>query len=689
MKKTTDMKTTVIAIAATAIAIAVQAQEATRTMRVFYEGNVVYTRDVTKVDSINFLLNEEEDGQGGEEQGDSSQIYAGVVAFNSEVNQLPITDDLDAVRMFISSQSNDRDFTAFAYSVSQGNRMFDAEGLPQFDKIFMLNFSDGTDNYSNRKWGDEGRMVSPANVYDTARYDLMQRAGLNSYAIGFGDDVGFGEKMRKVVTGGGSYHNAASSAQLQPTFNEIANSIIASSKNVMLRTNSGYYFEGSYKYFRFTFTADGSLHDTIYAKMEGNPTDGFTLNVTAPGRYAQFDSPARGTEDAETGKVLIPLNNLKFISGGEEVQFDFEVEVSFDGEMYYTDVEEASTAESISKRIAVVLVLDCSTSMGESFAPMQEAAIDFIETLEEADPSQGSNGMVLVDFTEELNGVKLNMIAVKGGRFVMGAQNVGAALPNYDPDAESNEQPTHNVTLSDFFIGETEVTQELWEYVMGAHNATHYPEGAERMYLYPAFNSAGRLVETGGTDMYGGNAPTSSYGDGENYPVYYVSYNDISGEHGFLDRLNALTGKKYRLPTEAEWEYAARGGQENQYTRETTDAAGAPSNAEYFVYSGSNTLEDVAWYYDYGYTKMPVKGKKPNDLGLYDMSGNVREWCADGYGSYTNEAQTDPTGSKYGNYGVLRGGSNSGEANCRVSARGDYNQSSRDLITGFRIALSR
>lgn len=221
MKMTTDMKKTVLAIAAMATIIAVQAQEATRTMRVFYEGNVVYTRDVTKVDSINFLLNEEEDGQGGEEPGDSSQIYAGVVAFNSEVNQLPITDDLDAVRMFINSQSNDRDFTAFAYSVSQGNRMFDAEGLPQFDKIFMLNFSDGTDNYSNRKWGDEGRMVSPANVYDTARYDLMQRAGLNSYAIGFGDDVGFGEKMRKVVTGGGSYHNAASSAQLQPTFNEM------------------------------------------------------------------------------------------------------------------------------------------------------------------------------------------------------------------------------------------------------------------------------------------------------------------------------------------------------------------------------------------------------------------------------------------------------------------------------------
>ena len=687
------MKKTILTLAALLALTSAAAQEqSTRTMRIFHDGNIIYSRDVALVDSINFLLDNGGDSNPGGDgnPGDSSQIYAGVIAFNSDVYQLPITDDLDAVRMFINSQTNDKDFTAFAYSVSQGNRMFDAEGLPQFDKIFMLNFSDGTDNYSNRKWGDEGRMVSPANVYDTARFDLMQRTGLNSYAIGFGDDVGFGEKMRKVVTGNGSYRNAASSAQLQPTFNEIANSIIASSKNVMLKTNSGYFFEGSHKYFRFSFVADGGLRDTIFARLDGNPADGFSLNVIDPGSFAQFDSPARGTEDAATGKVLIPLNNLKFIHGGEEIQFDFEVEVSFDGSMYYTDVEEASTAESISKRIAVVLVLDCSSSMGESFAPMQEAAIDFIETLEEADPSQANDRMVLADFTEKLNGIQLNMVAVKGGKFVMGAQSAGPALPNYDPDADTDEQPTHNVTLSDFFIGETEVTQELWEYVMGAHNITHYPKDAETVYLYPAFTSGGSLVETGGTGMYGASEPSSSSGDADSIPVFYVSYNDITGRHGFLDRLNALTGKKYRLPSEAEWEYAARGGQQNRYTRETTDATGAPSDTAMYIYAGSNDVETVAQFHDNAYrTPMQVKSLSPNDLGLYDMSGNVDEWCYDRYGRYTGETQTDPQGPDTGNYRVIRGGYyNSGEADCRVSARRGISPSIRYDYIGFRLALS-
>ena len=87
---------------------------------------------------------------------------------------------------------------------------------------------------------------------------------------------------------------------------------------------------------------------------------------------------------------------------------------------------------------------------------------------------------------------------------------------------------------------------------------------------------------------------------------------------------------------------------------------------------------------------MPVKGKKPNDLGLYDMSGNVREWCADGYGSYSSEEQTDPQRPTLSDYGILRGGSySSKEENCRVSSRSDFSQSSRDLSTGFRIALSR
>lgn len=366
--------------------------EAVRKMNLVYDGQVVYSRSVSLIDSIKFVWEETgDDVIGGGEVDGTKQLYVGVVAFNQNVRQMPITSDVDAVKAFINEQTNDKDFTSFAYSVSKGNQMFDAEALPAFDKIFMLNFSDGTDNYSNMKWGEEGRMVSQRNVYDTARYDLQQRDGLNSYALGFGNDVGFGANMKKVVMGSGSYFNVTSANELQSTFNEIAKSMLASAKNVLLKTNPGYYVGGDCKYFRFTFTAEGGYTDTIYAQMEGYPAVGYTLTISkVSNNYAYFDAPAKGVVDNETGKVHIPLNNLKFTKDGEELQYKFVIEVSFDGELYYEDVEEASTAEEIDKRIAVVLVLDCSTSMGDAFAPMKAAAVNFIETMEkmEVDDSE-------------------------------------------------------------------------------------------------------------------------------------------------------------------------------------------------------------------------------------------------------------------------------------------------------------
>ena len=379
------MKKILLSVLSLFVTITMFAQgEAVRKMRVVYDGEVVYSRAISLIDSVKFVLEETEDEViGGGEVDSSKQLYVGVVAFNQSVRQMNITSDIEAVKTFINEQTNDKDFTSFAYSVSKGNQMFDAETLPTFDKIFMLNFSDGTDNYSNMKWGEEGRMVAQRNVYDTAQYDLQQRVGLNSYALGFGNDVGFGTNMQKVVMGSGRYFNATSASELQSTFNEIAKSMLASAKNVLLKTNPGYYVGGECKYFRFTFTAEGGYTDTIYAQMDGYPAIGYTLSISKVAKnYAYFDAPAKGFVDEETGKVQIPLNNLKFVKDGEELQYKFAIEVSFDGELYYEDVEEASTAEEIDKRIAVVLVLDCSTSMGDAFAPMKAAAVDFIETME-------------------------------------------------------------------------------------------------------------------------------------------------------------------------------------------------------------------------------------------------------------------------------------------------------------------
>ena len=227
--------------------------------------------------------------------------------------------------------------------------------------------------------------------------------------------------------------------------------------------------------------------------------------------------------------------------------------------------------------------------------------------------------------TFEANGVSFTMIHVEGGTFTMGATSEMT-------EPSSDEEPTHQVTLSSYYIGETEVTQALWKAVMGSN---------------------------------------PSWFKGDNLPVEKVSWNDCQT---FISKLNALTGKNFRLPTEAEWEFAARGGNQSRHTQ----------------YSGSSRIDDVAWYYGNSNDKThPVKTKQPNELGIYDMSGNVDEWCQDWYDSYSSDAQTDPTGAGSGSLRVGRGGSWWGPPRaCRSSYRnhGAHEGSCDNL--GLRLALS-
>lgn len=221
--------------------------------------------------------------------------------------------------------------------------------------------------------------------------------------------------------------------------------------------------------------------------------------------------------------------------------------------------------------------------------------------------------------TITVNGVSFDMIMVEGGTFTMGA------TPEQGSDAESDEMPAHKVTLSDYYIGRGEVTEALWQAVMGSKPCNM----------------------------------------GNEYPVANVSWDDCQD---FIRKLNSLTGRTFRLPTEAEWEFAARGGNESKG----------------YMYPGSNIIDNVAWYM-YTESKMP---KSPNELGLYDMAGNVSEWCQDWYGSYSSSAQTNPTGPSTGSRRVLRGGSFDSEApNCRVSARGGNGPYSRVNSFGLRLVL--
>ena len=227
----------------------------------------------------------------------------------------------------------------------------------------------------------------------------------------------------------------------------------------------------------------------------------------------------------------------------------------------------------------------------------------------------------------ELNKLINNMVYVSGGAFTMGATSEQGS------DANDDEKPTHSVTISNFYLCKYEVTQALWRAVMG-------------------------------------NNPSSFKGN--SLPVGNVSWNDCQT---FISRLNNLTGKNFRLPTESEWEYAARGG----------------NRSRGYKYSGSNVLSDVAWYDDNSGSKThPVGSKSPNELGLYDMSGNVWEWCSDWYGTYSSSSQTNPTGASSGSGRVDRGGSWLGGAwLCRSSNRDNIAPVGRDYDLGLRLALSQ
>lgn len=232
-----------------------------------------------------------------------------------------------------------------------------------------------------------------------------------------------------------------------------------------------------------------------------------------------------------------------------------------------------------------------------------------------------------------IGNVSFKMILVSSGTFQMGATKEQG---NY---AFNDEKPIHNVTLSDYYIGETEVTQELWQAVMNNN---------------PSINK------------------------GEKYPVDNVTWHECQE---FIKKLNQETGLFFRLPTEAEWEYAARGG----------------NKSHNFIYSGSNNPDDIAVFNananDNNNTSFGiqiVKSKNPNELGLYDMSGNVWEWCEDKVGYYSSKSISNPKYLKSGSSErIMRGGSWKFDAKeCRVSYRGNYYPSSRRDDNGVRLVMN-
>ncbi|MGL4957148.1 MAG: formylglycine-generating enzyme family protein [Bacteroidales bacterium] len=220
-----------------------------------------------------------------------------------------------------------------------------------------------------------------------------------------------------------------------------------------------------------------------------------------------------------------------------------------------------------------------------------------------------------------VKGVSFDMIYVEGGTFRMGCSVEQI-------NCEKNEMPSHPVTLDSFYIGKFEVTQKLWTTVMGKNPSTK---------------------------------------KGNNLPVDNISWSDCQS---FITKLNTLSGKTFRLPTEAEWEYAARGGKQATET----------------VYAGSNSAAEVAWHNDT--SAHEVGTKKANELGIYDMSGNVWEWCNDWMSDYTRAAVTNPKGAEKGTDRILRGGNFvSTSQNCRIPTRNWRPANNKVAVAGLRLVM--
>lgn len=258
-------------------------------------------------------------------------------------------------------------------------------------------------------------------------------------------------------------------------------------------------------------------------------------------------------------------------------------------------------------------------------------------------PAKSKLSYTLDDYGNKVfnvKGVQFTMIKVDGGTFTMGATSEQTGYNGVTKD----ETAPHQVTLSSYYIGQTEVTQELWQAVMGSD--------AFEAYVGP------------------------------NLPVHHVSWDDCQE---FMKKLNSLTGENFKFPTEAQWEFAARGGNKSRG----------------YKYSGSNNLNEVAWWEENCYAKdikdkehglQLVATKIPNELGLYDMSGNVCEWCSDWKGNYSSGPQTNPLGPSNGSKRVYRGGSwfyGNGINFCKVSFRREAKPDERRIAdyVGLRLAL--
>ncbi len=584
----------------------------------------------------------------GESNDMETGLYMGVLGFNEELI------DMGAMNLLTPNTKNEfvsfvdglttNKATVLYYGVDKGLDKITTTALPgNLSNVAIVTFTDGLDQgspamvdykYATR---DEYRDYLSSRIKSTE----VQGLPLTAYSIGLrGGDVtdyaAFTNSLKSLASQEDFATEVSNMSDVNQRFQDIANQLINVTQIQTLSIKFPKLDDG--QVYRFTFdNVKNAANSKVYIEGTLDARNNILNNIKYVGLTCNSGASLQGKADGLIN-VVFEFENIK-AANGELLSLDYVNEYYYTGG-YWQVNSEFDKGEDLQVNVkrssaAIMLVLDCSSSLqsnGDKFTEMKKHVKSFIETLAQAlseNEEGGGYAPGAGDSTSEskvytVNGVSFKMIPVEGGAFIMGA------TAEQESDPLENEEPTHWVTLSSYAIGETVVTQELWKAVMGTN---------------------------------------PSYFSGNQLPVECVSWDDCQT---FITKLNQLTGANFRLPTEAEWEFAARGGKKS---------CG-------YKYAGSNIIDNVAWYYSNTSTTRAVAQKQPNELGLYDMSGNVCEWCQDWYGSYSSAMQNDPTGPATGDGRVLRGGSWLNIARgCRLSYRVGGDPDDKGRGGGLRLAL--
>lgn len=572
---------------------------------------------------------------------DEPNVYLGIIGFNQALYEKQIglltPSTVSDYKSFVSGLTS-KYGTLLYYAADNGlDRLSAYDFVGALKSVNLITFTDGLDQGSHSlvdTWQTDDRYLShlAQRVKDTRVAGLP----LTAYSLGLrGSDVTdytqFKANLRQLASADTYAYEVSSMSDVNTRLSGIADDIISRSTTQRLSvtipipgngtrvrivldgktaTASAMYIDGTFQ------LSERKLTGVTFHGLTSQDTDALDeVRGVQDGIFVTF------TFDAIVSASTIATSGIRqynMSSGSTTWQINSEF-----------DPAANSTTEVTHYGTAVFLLLDCSSSLGSDFSNMKSYANNFIQQVANntADPVKRPFGMKEpfnnTPKTFTANGINFKMMPVEGGTFQMGSTA-----------GDSDEKPVHEVTLDGFHIGQTEVTQELWQAVMGSNPSY--------------FTSSAKL------------------------PVEKVSWNDCQS---FITKLNELTGQSFRLPTEAEWEYAARGG----------------NLSKGYTYSGSDNIDDVAWYTSNSSSKThEVATKAPNELGIYDMSGNVWEWCQDWYGSsyYSSSVINNPTGPSSGSYRVYRGGSWLDDAAyCRCANRVNGTPTLTYSDLGFRLAL--